>query len=253
MNHDVILQLTQDFFEEISKLPASNLQVAVNKYYELWYKDGGLASILDEAGLGVYKVIASILVKAGYVNATERHVGQCIRRYEKKHGLRIPNSDVLIPAGVITRKLGITPKDDEQVAHGGVSPNNGTHSRLKSSPEIPKEIKPSNSAETVSGSNWWDDVAQSLGIEIKAVSSDFNWSTTRLMLYHENSDNKKCEFTKEQLELLGHVLLIASKNKLPMNKISKVRDSLYLEEQKKAVFELIDKADRMEVIDRLQK
>lgn len=253
MKNDLILQITQEIFDEISKLPPSNLQVAVNKHYGLWYKDGGLASILDEAGLGVYKYLAAILQKAGYKNANEKNVGLCIRRYEARHGLKSPKTEPVPAAGVITRKLDTSPVDRSVVVPGG-SPSGGNLTSVEVSPvRVIEEKFPvatsSNSSSSVSG--WWDRVAQKLGIEIKEISPDskFNFKNIAIQVGIQNNkreDEDYLDYTKEELELIGGILyLCREKNIKEENKAVQVSRLLYLDKSEDAIKEMLIKCHFM--------
>lgn len=258
MNNDLILQITQEIFEEISKLPPSNLQVAVNKNYGLWYKDGGLASILDEVGLGVYKHLAVILQKAGYKNANEKNVGLCIRRYEERHGLNSPKTEPVPAAGVITRKVGTSPVDRGVGVPGGHSPSGGSVARVEVLPDSNRE----NSLPVATSTNpssssvgWWDVVAQKLGIEIKKVSPDFNFfntfiSVNRQNMNYEDSDIKEPypDYSSDELELIGGILYLCKDKGIEENLANKSKQYFYNKEAEKAVSALIAKCDRLKTI-----
>ncbi|HCB1595230.1 TPA: hypothetical protein MYP09_001444 [Citrobacter farmeri] len=258
MSNDVIVKLTMEFFEEAKKNPYKNIQKVVSVNYNLWYQDGGLADVLENAGLGVYKVIAAILNKAGYENASEDYVGRCVRKHEERLGLKSPKTEPVPAAGVITRKVGTSPVDRGVAVPGGHSPSGGSVARVEVLPDSNRE----NSLPVATSTNpssssvgWWDVVAQKLGIEIKKVSPDFNFfntfiSVNRQNMNYEDSDIKEPypDYSSDELELIGGILYLCKDKGIEENLANKSKQYFYNKEAEKAVSALITKCDRLKTI-----
>lgn len=255
MNNDVIVKLTMDFFEEAKKNPYKNIQRVVSDHYNLWYQDGGLADVLEYAGLGVYRVISAILQKAGYENATEDYVGRCIRKHEARHGLKSPKIEPVPAAGVITRKLDTSPVDRGVVVPGG-SPSGGNLTSAEVSPvRVIEEKFPvatsSNSSSSVSG--WWDGVAQKLGIEIKEVSPDFNFKEVFVKvniqnMHYEDMNTPYPEYTDKELELIGGILYFCREHNTIEKSALTVGKYFYKTDSDAATKAMIKKCDKLRTI-----
>lgn len=254
MNNDVIVKLTMDFFEEAKKNPYKNIQRVVSDHYNLWYQDGGLADVLEYAGLGVYRVISAILQKAGYENATEDYVGRCIRKHEARHGLKSPKTEPVPAAGVITRKLDTSPVDRGVVVPGG-SPSGGNLTSVEVSPVrvIEEKFPVATSSNSSSVGGWWDGVAQKLGIEIKEVSPDFQFIniTTPVHIQNMHYEDMKTpypDYSSEELELIGHILFICRDKNLEEKSAFTSRKYFYKNGAEDAVKALITKCDKLRTI-----
>lgn len=250
MSNDVIVKLTMEFFKEAKKNPYKNIQRVVSDHYNLWYQDGGLADVLEYAGLGVYRVIAAILQKAGYENASEDYVGRCIRKHEARHGLTSPKTEPVPAVGVITRKLDTSPVDR------GVGVPGGNLTSVKVSPDRAIEEKfpvatSSNPSSSVCG--WWDGVAQKLGIEIKEVSPDFNFKNVYIKVNTQNMNYEDMntpypEYTTQELELIGGILYLCREHNTIEKSALTVGKYFYKSDSDTATKAMIKKCDNLRTI-----
>ncbi|MBY0292175.1 MAG: hypothetical protein K2W92_02670 [Alphaproteobacteria bacterium] len=250
--NDLIIGLSNEFLIELGKTKPSNLQNAVNKHYDLWNKDGGLIQMLTERDLGVYKVLASILVSGGYEHANEMNVGRCVRRLLNTRNDDISsyvdtqtkgNPSLVKPGGVVPGSA-VTLMTDKVVKSPVVQEKNEGVGLVVYSPRSSTENHTSSGSVSVS---WWDEVAQSLGIEIKKVPEGFNWNNVDANLTYQRDREYSKTYNENELLLFGHVLFNARKEKIPMSNVFKAT-TFIIKSQGDIAYELMTKAMMIETI-----
>lgn len=240
--NDLIIGLSNEFLIELGKTKPSNLQNAVNRHYDLWNKDGGLIQMLTERDLGVYKVLASILVSGGYEHANEMNVGRCVRRL-----LDTRNND--ISSYVDTQTKGnpsLVPGSAVTLTHAVVSKPPVSHGMTESGDKVVSSPRSSTENHTSTGvSGWWDEVAQALNVKLEKVSSSFDWDFVGRNLEHESNSKYVNDFTEQEIELLGNVLMLVKKRNLDALDMNMVKNDFYIRKEKEIVGWLLAKVENL--------
>lgn len=246
-NNNKIIGLSNEFLIELAKTKPTNLQNAVNEHYDLWNKEGGLIQMLTQRDMGVYKVLASILVSGGYGHANEMNVGRCVRRLvggRKALTATVSNPHVVITSAIDTEMTDL-------VQPGGRGPSSAvtlTHAKHSKAPvSHDMTVSVSKTASTVPDSSvgqsvaWWNEVAQSLGVEIKKVPEGFNWGQVASNLSYQRDRTYENSYTENELLLFSHVLFNARKGNIPMKNVYKATIFI-LKNQGDIAYDLMTKA-----------
>lgn len=246
-NNNNIIGLTNEFLIELAKTKPSNIQRAVNQHYDLWSKEGGLIEFIRDRDMGVYKVLASILVAGGYGNATEKNVANCVHRLvggRKALTATVSNPHVVITSAIDTEMTDL-------VQPGGRGPSSAvtlTHAKHSKAPvSHDMTVSVSKTASTVPDSSvgqsvaWWNEVAQSLGVEIKKVPEGFNWGQVASNLSYQRDRTYENSYTENELLLFSHVLFNARKGNIPMKNVYKATIFI-LKNQGDIAYDLMTKA-----------
>lgn len=202
-----------------------NLYFFLERYYDELVIE--LKSSTRASKTSFYRVLCEMLLEEGFDNATVNLV--------KVYMSHIKLSRPVAPATVSNPHVVITSAIDTEmtdlVQPGGRGPSSAvtlTHAKHSKAPvSHDMTVSVSKTASTVPDSSvgqsvaWWNEVAQSLGVEIKKVPEGFDWNQVAANLSYQKDRTYENSYTENELLLFGHVLFNAKKGNIPMKKVYK--------------------------------
>ncbi|WP_374553393.1 hypothetical protein [Aquitalea pelogenes] len=231
-----------------------NLYFFLEKNYQSLVSE--LKPITRSSKTSFYKLVCEMLHEEGFSNATVNMVSVYMSAIKRK---TLSPSTVITRMDDITSHIDTTHKGDSSPVQPGGDDVPGSAvtpmpDKVVKAPVVQEKsqgvglvVSSPESSERGVSREWWDDVAQSLGVEIKQVPSGFNWNGVDANLSYQKDREYLKEYSDNELLLFGHVLYNARKNKLPMKKIFKATDFI-IKEQGNIAFELMTKAISIKTI-----